>query len=99
MSQQSDSTDLLGGFQPVDVRALAEPVLDRFKTAFYKTFSRKHNATFMNKLEQAFARGKWELLVKGMQNTLKKVGRGWVLVRFNVLLSHILPPFSRWKTD
>lgn len=50
MSQQSDSADLLGGFKPVNIRALAEPVLDRFRKAFFKTFSRKQNATFVGKV-------------------------------------------------
>lgn len=50
MSQQSDSADLLGGFKPVDVRALAEPVIDEFRSLFFRTFSRKQNAAFMTKV-------------------------------------------------
>ena len=50
MSQQSDSADLLGGFKPVNIRALSEPILDKFRKIFFKTFSRKQNAPFVGKV-------------------------------------------------
>ena len=34
MSQQSDMSDLLGGFRPVDVRVLAAPMKERFESVF-----------------------------------------------------------------
>lgn len=34
MSQQSDMSDLLGGFRPVDVRVLAAPLRERFEAVF-----------------------------------------------------------------
>ena len=34
MSQQSDSTDLLGGFKPVDIKQLVKPVREQFEKLF-----------------------------------------------------------------
>jgi hypothetical protein len=34
MSQQSDMSDLLGGFRPVDVRVLAAPLREKFEAVF-----------------------------------------------------------------
>jgi midasin len=50
MSQQSESSDLIGQFKPVDVRALVEPLADKFRRLFVKTFSRKQNAAFLSKV-------------------------------------------------
>lgn len=47
MSQQSDSTDLLGGFKPVDVKLLVAPLRDEFERLFGATFSLEHNAKFL----------------------------------------------------
>ena len=44
MSQQSDSSDILGGFKPVSMRLLAEPLFGTFQRLFFGTFSRKKNA-------------------------------------------------------
>src|SRR5690554_1904472 len=43
LSQQSDSSDLLGGFKPVDVKVLAVPLKNMFDELFSRTFSRKKN--------------------------------------------------------
>ena len=50
MSQQSESSDLVGQFKPVDVRALVDPVVEDFRHLFVKTFSRKANAAFLAKV-------------------------------------------------
>ncbi|KNC81071.1 hypothetical protein SARC_06594 [Sphaeroforma arctica JP610] len=60
MSQQSDLSDLVGGFRPVDVRVLATPLVDTFDRVFKATFSQKANAKFLNEVRSAYARGKWK---------------------------------------
>ena len=48
MSQQSDATDLLGGFKPVDIRAhFVLPLKDQFDTCFKNTFSVRENGKFV----------------------------------------------------
>lgn len=51
MNQQSDSTDLLGGFKPIDLRLIIAPVREHFETLFCKTFSRKQNIKFLNHIQ------------------------------------------------
>ena len=41
LNHQSESSDLFGGFKPMDVRLLAQPLLEQFDIAFKKLFSRK----------------------------------------------------------
>ena len=59
LSQQSDSSDLLGGFKPVNLRALVVPLKDEFEDLFERTFSRKGSSSFLQKLGRLFAKGKW----------------------------------------
>ena len=73
MSQQSDVSELLGGYKPVELRGIIEPALEHFETLFFRTFSRKTNAEFMNKTKLAFHKGKWPQLLKIFQNTLTRV--------------------------
>jgi midasin len=41
MNQQSESSDLVGGFKPVDLQMLCTPLKQKFEKLFFKTFSRK----------------------------------------------------------
>ena len=59
-----------GGYKPVDVRVLVQPVLDTFRKLFFKTFSRKRNAEFMDQVQRSFTRGKWRVLLKAMQSAV-----------------------------
>ncbi|XP_038059526.1 midasin-like [Patiria miniata] len=66
MNQQSDSTDLLGGFKPVDFRQLISPVRESFETLFVETFSRKQNVKFLMHLQECFTAQRWQDLLKLM---------------------------------
>ncbi|XP_022106859.1 midasin-like [Acanthaster planci] len=68
MNQQSDSTDLLGGFKPVDFRQLMAPVRENFETLFVSTFSRKQNVRFLMHLQECFASRHWPDLLKLMSH-------------------------------
>nr|KAJ3422092.1 hypothetical protein HK105_001196 [Polyrhizophydium stewartii] len=65
MSQQSDSTDLLGGFKPVDALLLATKVKDEFEDLFARTFSVKNNTTFLASVRKAYSKRNWHQLVVG----------------------------------
>ena len=53
MNQQSDSSDLLGGYKPVMIGRIIQPLREEFETLFCKTFSRKQNQTFLSEYFQA----------------------------------------------
>jgi midasin len=80
MSQQSDSTDLIGGFKPMEMRQLIAPVREEFEALFCRTFSRKQNVKFLINVQQCFGQRKWEVLFKVMMHTqqaaLEKLSRG-----------------------
>ncbi|XXQ38124.1 Midasin [Plasmodiophora brassicae] len=64
MSQQSDTSELLGGYRPVDLRTASIPILNAFGSLFPLTFSRASNATFLASIRQAFDNGHWANLAK-----------------------------------
>lgn len=63
LSQQSESTDLLGGFKPVSIRTMAVPMLDEFTQLFELTFSAKKNQKFLTSVTKSVASGNWVRLV------------------------------------
>ncbi|XJO73933.1 hypothetical protein BDV3_004832 [Batrachochytrium dendrobatidis] len=71
MSQQSDSTDLLGGFKPVDALLLVVAVREEFDDLFSRTFSVKNNASFLSSIQKAYARRNWRQLIIGFESAVK----------------------------
>ncbi|KAL4893065.1 AAA ATPase [Aspergillus ambiguus] len=63
LSQQSESTDLLGGFKPVNIRTMAVPMLDEFNAVFELTFSAKKNQKFLSSVAKSVSTGNWARLV------------------------------------
>ncbi|KAL2846546.1 hypothetical protein BJX68DRAFT_268630 [Aspergillus pseudodeflectus] len=63
LSQQSESTDLLGGFKPVNIRTMAIPMFDEFTSLFELTFSAKKNQKFLSSIAKNVASGNWVRLV------------------------------------
>jgi len=70
MSQQSESSDLLGGFKPVDVRLLCAPLLDEFELLFGKTFSKKSNEKFLDSVRNAYISKSWTRLLTLMNSAV-----------------------------
>ena len=48
LSQQSEASDLLGGYKPVNLRSIAVPLVDEFNALFESTFSVKKNQKFLS---------------------------------------------------
>ncbi|RMJ23781.1 hypothetical protein PHISP_05349 [Aspergillus sp. HF37] len=63
LSQQSESTDLLGGFKPVNIRTMAIPMLDEFNHLFESTFSARKNQKFLSSVSKSVAAGNWPRLI------------------------------------
>jgi midasin len=80
LNQQSDSSDLLGGFKPVDLRSVCVPLMNSFGALFPKTFSRTNNGQFIAALRASFDQQKWSVLVRLLRQSLasanKKLGAG-----------------------
>ncbi|KAI5302449.1 hypothetical protein KEM55_001083, partial [Ascosphaera atra] len=71
LSQQSESTDLLGGFKPVNLRTLAVPLVDEFYDLFDTTFSAKKNQKFLNSVKKAVSHGNWSRLINILKEAVK----------------------------
>lgn len=60
MSQQSDSSDLLGGFKPLDIRThLVLPIKELFDWCFKMSFSVSKNTKFIEAVKKAFLGQNW----------------------------------------
>jgi midasin (ATPase involved in ribosome maturation) len=71
LSQQSDSSDLLGGFKPVDGKVLAIPLKEDFERLFEKTFSVKKNGKFLEMVHKTFIHQKWTQFVTLLKQSVK----------------------------
>lgn len=63
LSHQTESSDLLGGFKPVDPRVPASVLHAEFLELFGNTFSRKKNIKFEESVRKAVQEGKWKRAV------------------------------------
>ncbi|CAB9508662.1 Nuclear chaperone required for maturation and nuclear export of pre-60S ribosome subunits (By similarity) [Seminavis robusta] len=62
LSLQTDSTDLLGGFRPLELQHVAQRVYSSFVDNFVATFSRKQNSDFLNFASSALIKKNWKKL-------------------------------------
>jgi midasin len=62
MSLQTDSTDLLGGYRPVEIRQCARKMYKTFMEMFVSTFSRNQNTEFLNFVTAAYEKSQWKKL-------------------------------------
>ena len=63
LSNQTEASDIVGGFKPVDARIPASELQARFSDLFGGTFSRKKNAHFEESVRKAVQEGKWKRAV------------------------------------
>ena len=68
MSRQSDTVDLLGGYKPVDLEYLMEPLKNTFLRYFEKTFSKSKNEVFMGHINATYQKKEWNTLTKMMEH-------------------------------
>ncbi|KAJ4459704.1 putative AAA ATPase midasin [Paratrimastix pyriformis] len=73
LTQQSESSDLLGGFRPVSVGQICMGLVNRFVDLFGRTFSARANGPFLDRLRRAFDRQQWRPLVKLLRGAIKMV--------------------------
>jgi midasin len=63
LSQQTESSDLLGGFKPVNARGPASMLQETFIELFGGTFSRRKNEKFEGEVRKAVGEAKWKRAV------------------------------------
>lgn len=71
LSQQSEAGDLLGGYKPLNIRALAVPMKEEFDDLFEQTFSTKKNQQYMETVAKAVSKGRWSRLLSLWQEALR----------------------------
>lgn len=71
LSQQSEAGDLLGGFKPVDMWALAVPMKDEFDDLMSLTFPSKRNQAYVKKLAESISHSRWPRALKLCQEALR----------------------------
>ena len=71
MSQSSDTVDLLGGFKPVDLSMLANPLKRIFDRIFIKTFSKTKNQEFIDRVHGSYTNKDWRTLAGYLAKSCK----------------------------
>jgi midasin len=67
LSLQTDSTDLLGGYKPLEIQNVARKVYNEFVDLFVATFSRKQNAKFLQYAASMLEKANWKKLSRCFQ--------------------------------
>src|SRR5579862_9152304 len=72
VSQQTESSDLLGGFKPVDPRTVAVGLKESFEALFERTFSVKRNEAFLARIAKCYGQQKWKEFSKLLREAISK---------------------------
>ena len=67
LSLQTDSTDLLGGYRPLEIQNIARHVYNDFVDTFVSSFSRKQNAKFLQYAAAMLEKASWKKLSQCFQ--------------------------------
>ena len=73
LSQQTESSDLMGGFRPVPASKQMMKLLSSFYQLFSSTFTRGNNEAFLVQLRKFAQKEKWQSVVQAFHSALAKV--------------------------
>lgn len=73
LSQQSESSDLLGGYKPLNLSSLAVPLKDEFDDLFERTFSQTKNQKYLQMLAKCISRAQWRRAATLWREALRMV--------------------------
>lgn len=73
MNNQSDVSDLVGGFKPVDLAYVLAPMRTEFEVLFRKTFNQSKNEAFLTKFSICYNQGNFSVIVKLMIKIVNNV--------------------------
>lgn len=68
MNQQSESTDLLGGYKPIDLKFLIRPIHEEFLFLFRTFFVIESNRMLLERIAIFYAEQKWKSIVEVMRH-------------------------------
>lgn len=71
VSQQTEVSDLLGGYKPVNAKTLALPIEEDFENLFSRSFSIKKNERFLRLLAKCFNKSQWKNVIRLWQEAYK----------------------------
>lgn len=71
LSLQTDSTDLLGGYRPLEIKHIARIVYTEFVDLFVSCFSKSQNAQFLEFVTAAYEKGQWKKLSQCFRRAAK----------------------------
>ncbi len=99
LSQQSEAGDLLGGFKPLNIRALAMPIKEEFDDLFEITFSTRRNQRYIETVGKAVSKGRWTQALKLWQEALGMVEEAFGSVNLPVDQGMQEPRAKKRKLD
>ncbi|XP_065367345.1 midasin [Calliphora vicina] len=73
MNNQSDVSDLVGGFKPVDLAYVIAPMRTEFELLFRRTFNQSKNESFLTKFSICYNQGNFSVIVKLMLKVVDNV--------------------------
>ena len=71
LSLQTDSTDLLGGYRPLEIIHIARKVYTEFIDLFVSSFSKSQNSQFLDYVTNAYEKKQWKRLSQCFQRAAK----------------------------
>ncbi|XP_032667152.1 midasin [Odontomachus brunneus] len=71
MNQQSESTDLLGGYKPVEIKFLISPIRQEYDILFRSYFDVELNEKFLEKIDLFYKNQTWKALLQVMRHTAR----------------------------
>lgn len=75
MNNQSDVSDLVGGFKPVDLSYVMAPLRAEFEALFKQTFNASKNQKFLNNISVCSNQGEFNVLIKLMLKIVETVSK------------------------
>ena len=75
LSNQSESSDFLGGFKPAGARHLCLPLLPRFRKHFDSTFPTGANDEFLTRVQRYAEKRKWTHLLHAFRVGVERVAK------------------------
>jgi midasin len=91
MNQQSDSSDLVGSFRPVESHILLIPLMATFQSLVARTWPAGNNLDFFRRLYSYVHKKKWLKLLNGFKLALQKLAKSASLIDLET--SHCLSVF------
>lgn len=73
LSQQSEAGDLLGGYKPVNMMALAIPMKEEFDELLGLTFTSNRNTRYIETLGKSISKGRWARALTLWQEALRMI--------------------------